>query len=81
MENTVKSLYKVTGYNINNLSTYNTHVGNCFTGLCTKCTGYNNNLVIAEQTVEPVVLSTVLTVDESLMETFLRYQTNWNTVY
>ena len=24
----------------------NTHVGNCFTGLCTKCPGYNNNLVI-----------------------------------
>ena len=25
----------------------NTHVGNCFTGLCTKCTGYSNSLVIA----------------------------------
>ena len=24
----------------------NTHVGNCFNGLCTKCPGYNNNLVI-----------------------------------
>ena len=24
----------------------NTHVGNCFTDLCTKCPGYNNNLVI-----------------------------------
>ena len=27
----------------------NTHVGNCFTGLCAKCNGYNNNLVIATQ--------------------------------
>ena len=28
-------------------SLYNsTHVGNCFSGLCTKCTSYNNNLVI-----------------------------------
>ena len=26
---------------------YTAHVGNCFTGICTKCTGYNNNLVIA----------------------------------
>ena len=25
----------------------NTHVGNCFTGLCTECTGYHNHLVIA----------------------------------
>ena len=25
----------------------NTHFGKCVTGLCTKCTGYNNNLVIA----------------------------------
>ena len=25
------------------------HVRNCFTGLCTKCTGYNSNLVIAVQ--------------------------------
>ena len=24
----------------------NTHVGNCVNGLCTKCLGYNNNLVI-----------------------------------
>ena len=27
----------------------NTNVGNCFTGLCTKCTGYNSNLLIAAQ--------------------------------
>ena len=26
-----------------------THVGNCFTGLRTECTGYNSNLVIAAQ--------------------------------
>ena len=27
----------------------NTHAGNYFTGLCTECAGYNNNLVIAAQ--------------------------------
>ena len=31
------------------LSHNNTYMGNCFTGLCTKCTCYNNNLLIAAQ--------------------------------
>ena len=46
---TGQPLYKVTWYITLDLYN-NTHVGNCFTGLCTKCTGYNNNnLVIAAQ--------------------------------
>ena len=42
---TVKLGYKVTVDNIN-LFTTNTHGKNRFNGLCSKCPGYNNNLVI-----------------------------------
>ena len=42
--------------------THNTYTGNCFTGLCTKCTGYNNLIITACCSQANVVFVEVLTV-------------------